>query len=106
MRSIPKGSLETADALVFYTDSNRIAKLCRDSLIEAGLGTKILPEAITWHFAGTWTHMPELTLKKNDKSLSFPKSLALLNKAVALPISVKMNKEIPDKIYQALAEIR
>ncbi len=105
MRSIPKRSFETADALVFYTDSNRTAKLCRDSLIEAGLGTKILPEAITWHFAGTWTHMQELTLKRNDKSLSFPKSLTLLNKAVALPISVKMSKEIPSKIYQALAEI-
>ena len=51
MRNIPNGSYETADALVFFTESNEIAKRCRSSLIEAGLGTKILPEAITWHFA-------------------------------------------------------
>ena len=105
MRNIPKGSYETADALVFFTESNEIAKRCRSSLLEAGLGTKILPEAITWHFAGTWTHMPELQNGKSKDVLSFPKSIALLDKSVALPITVNMNEEIPNRIYEALAKV-
>ena len=100
----PKGSYETADALVFLVENNNIARKCRDALLEAGLGTKILPEAITWHFAGTWDHMPEL-INRNGKDLTnaFPISLELLNRSVSLPISVNMIEKFPQKIKNALA---
>ena len=68
MRFVPEGSFETADALVFLVNSNKIALQCRDALVQADLGTKILPEAITWHFAGYWDHMPEL-FNRNSKDL-------------------------------------
>ena len=104
MRFAPKGSYETADALVFLVENNNIARKCRDALLEAGLGTKILPEAITWHFAGTWDHMPEL-VNRNGKDLTnaFPISLELLNRSVSLPISVNMIENFPQKIEKALA---
>ncbi len=103
MRFAPKGSYETADALVFLVKNNNIARKCRDALLEAGLGTKILPEAITWHFAGTWDHMPEL-VNRNGKDLTnaFPISLELLNRSVSLPISVNMIENFPQKIEKAL----
>ena len=44
-RTVLEGSFDTADALVFFVDSPLLARRCRDSLIEVGLGTKILPEA-------------------------------------------------------------
>ena len=56
-REVPAGSYETADALIFSVADKATAKKCRDSLLTEGLSTKILPEAVTWHFAGTWTHM-------------------------------------------------
>ena len=75
-------------------------------MIEAGLGTKILPEAITWHFAGTWDHMPEL-VKRNGEDLmnAFPKSLELLNRSVSLPIAINMVEDFPKKIFNALLSV-
>jgi 8-amino-3,8-dideoxy-alpha-D-manno-octulosonate transaminase len=106
LRDIPNGSYETADALVFLVDSNQTARQCRDALIKAGLGTKILPEAITWHFAGTWIHMPEL-VKRNGEDLinAFPVSLQLLNRSVSLPIAINIVKDFPIKIKEALISV-
>ena len=71
--------------------------------MQAGLGTKILPEAITWHFAGTWDHMPEL-VNRNGKELinAFPESYVLLSRSVSLPISINMPKNFSAKIKEAL----
>jgi 8-amino-3,8-dideoxy-alpha-D-manno-octulosonate transaminase len=104
-RAAPPRTEETADALVFFLPSSNQAKACRQELLSNGLGTKILPEAITWHFAGTWNHMPELTSKYPLLSEAFPKSIELLNRAVALPINVKMAEDVPGKIRQSLAKV-
>jgi len=106
MRFVPKGSYETADALVFLVENKSTARNCRDALLEAGLGTKILPEAITWHFAGTWDHMPEL-IKRNGEDLTnaFPISLDLLNRSVSLPIAINMIEDFPLKIKNALISV-
>ena len=103
MRSVPSGSFETCDALVFFVDSNKSAKDCRNALLKTGLGTKILPEAISWHFAGTWDHMSEL-VKGNGGELqnAFPKSLEILNRSVSLPISIFMPNEFQNKLHDAL----
>ena len=75
-------------------------------MLQAGLGTKILPEAITWHFAGTWNHMPEL-VERNGKDLinAFPKSLELLNRSVSLPIAINMVDNFPTKIRETLMSV-
>lgn len=106
MRAIPEGSFETCDALVFFVDSNETAVKCRDALLDVGLGTKILPEAITWHFAAAWDHMPEL-VKHNGGNLTsaFPESKELLKKAVSLPISINMINDFPLKIKNALKSV-
>ena len=52
-RGVPAGSQETADALVFEVESAECAREVRNRLLAAGSATKILPEAVTWHFAGT-----------------------------------------------------
>ncbi|MBL52209.1 MAG: aminotransferase [Candidatus Marinimicrobia bacterium] len=106
MRTIPENSFETADALVFLVENNTIAIQCRDALINEGLGTKILPEAISWHFAGTWNHMSEL-MDRNGVELydAFPKSLSFLNRSVSLPISVNMVDDFESKIRSALTSV-
>lgn len=101
-RNEPDGAAGTADALVFFVNDNERAKKCRTSLLQAGIGTKILPEAITWHFAGTWNHMPELVATYPDLSDAFPRSRALLSRAVALPITVKMQSDLPMRIRESL----
>jgi len=102
-RAVPEGSYETADALVFLVCDNVTAKKCREELLKAGLLTKILPEAITWHFAGTWTHMPELmSAHGGDLSNAFETSHAILTRAVSLPVGVNLERNIPSKIRAAL----
>ncbi len=106
LRSEPAGAHGTADALVFFVESNSVARACREALLKEKVGTKILPEAITWHFAGTWDHMPSL-VKANGGNLAraFPKSRELLGRSVALPIVVKMAQDIPQKIRKALGTV-
>ena len=106
MRSIPTGSYETADALVFFVQNNEIAKECRDLLLKNNLGTKILPEAITWHFAGSWGHMMQL-VDAIDIPLekAFSKSKYFIDRAVALPVTVKMDEFLPKRIQQALSKV-
>lgn len=105
-RVVPKNSIDTADALVFFVESNKIALSCRNQLLKEKIGTKILPEAITWHFAGCWNHMNELvdSLERPIEK-SFTKSQSILSKCVAIPIMVKMEKSIPSKINEALSRV-
>ena len=106
MRKMPKNSIETSDALVFFVDSNKIAIACRNSLLKVGIGTKILPEAITWHFAGTWDHIPELMLRNGvNLSIQFSKSADILSRSVSIPINVKMDKDFPELIRNSLKKV-
>ena len=106
LRTEPEGSAGTADALVFFVRDKEAARGCRDALLKAGLGTKILPEAFTWHFAGTWDHMPSLVKAHGgDLSKAFPRSWALLGRAVSLPISLRMGEDVPARMRAALAPV-
>jgi 8-amino-3,8-dideoxy-alpha-D-manno-octulosonate transaminase len=105
-REVPDGAYETADALVFLVRDNAIARRCREELLRVGLATKILPEAYSWHFAGTWTHMPELVAAHGgDLSNAFAVSHAILSRAVSLPVGVKLSIEAPAKARAALAKV-
>lgn len=102
-RALPEGSYDTADALVFLTPDNSTALRCRQELLAANLATKILPEAYTWHFAGTWTHMPELEAAHGGNlDAAFPQSQAILSRAVSLPIGVNMAENLPDRARRAI----
>lgn len=90
-RAVPNGSYETADALVFFVKDSLTARHCREELLKVGLATKILPEAYSWHFAGTWDHMPELVKSHNgDLQTAFAVSNEILSRAVSLPISINL----------------
>ena len=104
-RDVPAGSHETADALVFETASAQVARDTRAALVASGLSTKILPEAVTWHFAGTWSHMPELVAKHGDLSKAFPATQARLARCVSLPITVKMEESTPAKMRRAIQSV-
>jgi 8-amino-3,8-dideoxy-alpha-D-manno-octulosonate transaminase len=102
-RATPAGSYETADALVFLTIENSVALQCRQELLAVGLATKILPEAYTWHFAGTWTHMPELVATHGGNlQTAFLQSHSILSRAVSLPVGVNMADDVPKRARQAI----
>lgn len=103
-REAPEGSYDTADALVFLVRDRASALACRNALLAAGLATKILPEAYSWHFAGTWTHMPQLVAAHGGNlDHAFKQSRMLLDSAVALPVGVVMAADIPSKARAAIS---
>ncbi len=105
IRPSPPNSLETADALVFFTERPDQALACRKALVDADVGTKILPEAISWHFTGAWEHMPELAQQHANLAEAFPRSLALLSRAVALPVSVVLDQTVAERVGVALRKV-
>lgn len=98
VRHKQKNATETCDAFIIKGSSSEAAADLRSKLIAAGLATKILPEAITWHFAGDWTHIP--SLKHADGNFSCA-SRKILSRHVALPISLKYQ----DDFYNRLTEV-
>lgn len=106
LRAVPSEAYETADALVFLVKDSATARACREALLECGLTTKILPEAFTWHFAGTWQHMPELARSHGgDLANAFGASRSILTRAVSLPIGVNMSADTPEKARLALSKV-
>ncbi len=101
--AVPEGAYETADALVFLAPDSSAALHCRHELLAAGLHTKILPEAYTWHFAGTWNHMPELVAAHGGNlNTAFPQSHSNLSRAVSLPVGVKLAEDVPSRARRAI----
>lgn len=105
-RAAPDGAFDTADALIFMAKNSDIALKIRAGLVDEGLATKILPEAYSWHFAGTWTHMPELIAAHGGKlTKSFEVSHSILSRAVSLPVGVSLPTNAPARIRTVIERI-
>ena len=103
-RAVPENSHETSDALIFLVRDNETARRCRDELLKVGMATKILPEAYSWHFAGTWSHMPELVnAHGGNLAAAFLPSHEILSRAVSLPVGVMLEEGAPEKVRVALS---
>jgi 8-amino-3,8-dideoxy-alpha-D-manno-octulosonate transaminase len=91
-RPIPSNSEPTCDAFVFSTSSKQMALKCREFLLREGIGTKILPEALTWHFAGNWNHMRELVESHQPELGTLLRSSEdILTRHVAISINLGYN---------------
>ena len=71
-----------------------------------GLGTKILPEAFDWHYAGAWEHIfDELDYYKSiNIKKEWEETENLLRRSVCINIPVKINKDSCDEIIQIIKE--
>lgn len=101
-RKLPENSSDAPESLIFSFDNKKLAQKFRKSLFRKGFSTKILPEALTWHFAGKWSHMKELELKKYK---FFKKSEKYLNRFVSLQIFYNMDKKYPIAVEQSIEEV-
>lgn len=102
---------ELGDTIVFFLDSKEQAKKFALSLKKARLGTKNLPDAINWHFAKHWKHMfKEYGFYEHTYETQWEKSADLLERAIALPVMVKMTdesiSEIAEKILIIAEEVK
>lgn len=99
-RDLPDPAGDGGDTLAFFLPDARAAKALNDSLAKAKIDTKILPSAMHWHFAANWAHlMKHLPPHRAD---AWPKSEALLKRAIALPISVRMSDEQKERVIEGV----
>ena len=105
VRPKPESSFETADGLVFLLPDPAAALATRVELLANGIGTKILPEATTWHFAAHWDHMPELVSRHGPLGEAFPVSRGLLERAVSIPVLIGQSEEVPGLVRKSLETV-
>ncbi len=102
-RDLPDEEGDGGDTLIFFLPDKERAKRFSSSLTKDGIGTKILPSALGWHFIGNWDHIiGELRNKVEYTKDMWPQTEKLLNRAIAIPISVKMDDEEIEKVITGI----
>jgi 8-amino-3,8-dideoxy-alpha-D-manno-octulosonate transaminase len=106
-RDIPDLEGDAGDTLIFFLESSEQASRFANLLSKAGIGTKNLPDALNWHYAGTWTHIfynyPEYNGKDLEKIWS--QSTNYLRRAIAIPIMVNMTDEKIQEVGKNIVKI-
>lgn len=98
----PKG--DAGDTLIFFLDQRKRASALTKILAKKGIGTKNLPDAVDWHYAGTWTQVFKDFPKYKGKNLEkvWQQSTNYLRRAIALPIMVNMTNNRIDEIAEVI----
>ena len=103
MRSFHDEEGSQGDTLIFSLETDTLAIKLEQALMSAGFGTKILPEALDWHFAGVWNHIfSDKTLEELESE--FKESGDLLRRSICLNIPVLLSDSAIDKIAMVIAE--
>jgi 8-amino-3,8-dideoxy-alpha-D-manno-octulosonate transaminase len=98
-RDLPDEEGDGGDTLIFFLKNESEARETETALTGKGIGTKILPSALGWHFAGRWNHLESKIKPEGEK---WKKTSELLKRAIAIPISVNMSKEQKQEIIDTL----
>ena len=93
---------ELSDTLIFFLDKKEKAFNFLKLFLKHGYSTKNLPDAIDWHFAGTWKHMKKYIINR-DKT--FRPSKNLLERAIAIPVFVKQTEKEIKKLAVTINKI-
>jgi len=99
-RSEPVNSTSTYESVVFMVKDENIAIKIREALLEKGIGTKILPEATSWHFAGLWEHIEDKSLFRGSKACDVAREM--LNRSVSIPINIYSDADLEEKVKSAI----
>jgi 8-amino-3,8-dideoxy-alpha-D-manno-octulosonate transaminase len=102
-RSTFEGHISAGDTLVLFSENAETATLIGNRLKNLGIGTKNLPDAMRWHFSKHWEHLVGYN-KKFDKAFKsgWNDSALILEKSVAIGISVKWNDNDIEKISNGI----
>lgn len=102
-REIPEGCEENYDSLYLIYNTKKEASLAVENLKKTGLGTKNVPDALKWHFAGDWEHMfTDVPLYRDTYMSAWPISANLLSCCIALPIMINWTEAFIDNYIQKL----
>jgi 8-amino-3,8-dideoxy-alpha-D-manno-octulosonate transaminase len=81
---------DLGDTLIFNFETKALCDAFLARYTETGYQTKNVPDAIDWHFSGTWNHMfRDVPAYRDTWKTAWTKSAQLLERSVAVPIFVK-----------------
>jgi len=84
---------ELSDTIILQVESKLKLKNIVKYLNTLGPGTKNLPDAIDWHFSGTWSHMFENSAANFNYRTKWKKTETLLRSSVSIPVLCKKSVE-------------
>jgi len=85
---------DLADTLIFRFEDKKLTEQFVEKLVTAGLFTKNVPDAIDWHFSGTWNHMfVDVPAYRDCWSTVWSRSADLLDRSISLPIFVNKSED-------------
>jgi len=98
---------EAGDTLIFFFGKAFQAEQFVRAWQAKGFGTKNVPDAIDWHYAGTWDQLLPQYPRYQGKPLSefWPHATDLLSRSVALPIMLKFDDTKLTTLAAAVHEI-
>ena len=92
------------DTLIFNFKNSKEAIILSKYMEEKGLGTKILPEAFDWHYAGAWGHIfNEIDYYKSEKiDEKWKLTEELLRRSICINIPVIITRDRCDEIIEII----
>jgi 8-amino-3,8-dideoxy-alpha-D-manno-octulosonate transaminase len=85
---------DLADTLIFNFETEKQTQKFLVAFNSKGYGTKNIPDAIDWHFSGTWNHMfQNVPAYRNSWKTEWEVTANLLARSIAIPIYVKTSQE-------------
>ena len=88
------------DTFMFYIDNPSVQEKVIHYLHQSGVGTKNIPDAVEWHFAGYWNHA-----LASEQIANLKPSADLLAKYVAVPINLSRSVKNYSRIGEQLCEL-
>ncbi len=102
-RDLPDEAGDGGDTLIFFLPNKGMADNFEKELTGQGIGTKILPSALGWHYFANWEHIIKALKGRIEYQIGmWPHSESFLRRAIAIPISVKMTDEQIERTISAL----
>ncbi len=93
IRPLPKGYEPNYDTIIVQLNSKYIATKFINYLKKNNIYTKIIPDALNWHYVKNWRHLKKNMPKLND----YLKTDKILSKCISLPIFGKQKIKILKK---------
>jgi 8-amino-3,8-dideoxy-alpha-D-manno-octulosonate transaminase len=89
-RRITDEAGDLGDTLIFNFETKAMCDAFLAKYVAAGYQTKNVPDAIDWHFSGTWNHMfADVPAYRDTWRTAWAGCAELLGRSVAVPIFVK-----------------
>jgi dTDP-4-amino-4,6-dideoxygalactose transaminase len=94
------------DTLIFNLSNSDTSTKISKFMEDKGLGTKILPEAFDWHYAGAWEHIFKEIEYYNEVDIhtKWKSTENLLRRSICINIPINITKDRCDQIINIIKE--